>query len=153
LETELNDWCELLVHTTASDGLPEIVFTGAVQRSTICQRNPCQINKATSLGLDVWLYELDRYGAAAADRLVPLLSEEEGERAGRYRVPVMARRYITRQGVLRELLASYTGLTAKQLEFVRGPYGKPYVTCSQLANQISFSVSHSHGLALYAVTK
>jgi phosphopantetheinyl transferase len=55
----------------------------------------------------------------------------------------VAKRYITRQGVLRELLASYTELTAKQLEFVGGPYGKPYATGSTLANQISFSVSHS----------
>jgi hypothetical protein len=83
----LNDWCELLVHTAGSDGLPEIVFTGTVQRPTMRQRNRCQFDKAASLGLDVWLCELDRYGAAAADRLVPLLSEEERERAGRYRVP------------------------------------------------------------------
>jgi 4'-phosphopantetheinyl transferase len=65
----------------------------------------------------------------------------------------VATRYIIRQGILRELIASYTDLSANELEFVPGPYGKPYATGSELAKHISFNVSHSHGVALYAVTK
>lgn len=72
-------------------------------------------------------------------------------RARRFRAPQDQARFTAQRGILRDILGRYTGLCPRLLEFGAGRYGKPCLT--RPATALTFSVSHSHTLALYAVGK
>jgi 4'-phosphopantetheinyl transferase len=92
----------------------------------------------------VWRADLD---AAAPGELLDLLSPEERARAARI-VRAQARaRWARSRGVLRALLGLYLECDPRALRFQTGPHGKPTLPESEL----SFNVSHSAGLALYAL--
>src|SRR5215207_238152 len=82
----------------------------------------------------------------AAHRAV--LSDDERERALRYRFQVHRSRFIAARGLLRTLLGAYLGAAPASLRFEYGVYGKP----SLRGDLIHFSVSHSEARALYAFT-
>jgi len=79
-----------------------------------------------------------------------LLSEEEREKAARYRVERPRTDYILTRGTLRSLLSKYLRTTPQEISFRYTQYGKPF-----LANDtdLAFNVSHSEGLALLAFTR
>jgi 4'-phosphopantetheinyl transferase len=83
-------------------------------------------------------------------RLQALLSTAERERAGEPPFTPRKRRYVARQGALREILGRYTGIAPAELKLVRSVLGKP-----KLAEHdgVCFSVSDSAGLALVAVAR
>jgi 4'-phosphopantetheinyl transferase len=55
------------------------------------------------------------------------------------------------RGILRELLAGYTGRQPTEIEFQYGAQGKPALRAEDSpAPRICFNVSHSHGLSVYA---
>jgi 4'-phosphopantetheinyl transferase len=97
-------------------------------------------------GVDVWIVSLDR-PEAEIGRLHGLLETAERERAGAFPLPLRKRRYVARQGTVREILARYAGRTPEELELVRGDWGKPVLA----GDGTCFSVSDSHDLALVAV--
>ena len=98
--------------------------------------------------VDVWKIALDQPADVVAD-LRGVLSTGEIERAERFRVDRGAQRYIVGRGALRRLLERYTGLVAKELAFDHNEFGKPELPGSE----IMFNLSHSHGIALFAVTR
>ena len=96
--------------------------------------------------LHVWIVPLDR-PTPEIERLHALLSAQEQARAGSFPLPPRKRRYVARQGAVREILAGYTARDPSELEIIRRDRGKP-----ALASGVpSFSVSDSHDLALVAV--
>lgn len=95
----------------------------------------------------VWLAPLDQlpgHCAAAAE-----LSRRERERAAAFRHERDRHRFIGRQVVLRRLLRRY-GADLGTDEFPTARRGKPYVTTPA---DLRFSLSHSDGLVLVAVTR
>jgi len=98
--------------------------------------------------VDVWQIALDR-PAAFVEGLRGLLSADELARANKFRVEHGASRYIVGRGVLRTLLARYTGLTPQALAFAYNEFGKPELP----GTDVCFNLSHSHGIALAAVTR
>jgi 4'-phosphopantetheinyl transferase len=98
--------------------------------------------------VDVWLAPLD-VSSSALLRLEQTLSADERERAARFHRPDDRRRYIAARGFLRRTLAGYLKAPPESLGFSYNAFGKPALAASGLA----FNVSHSHGLALYAVTR
>jgi len=92
----------------------------------------------------VWRAQLD-----ALPGLRPLLSPDELARADRFLRPQDRDRFIAARGALRTILAQYTGVAAAGLRFLYGEHGKPYLSQGQL----HFNLSHSHGLALYAIAR
>jgi 4'-phosphopantetheinyl transferase len=97
--------------------------------------------------VEIWVVQLDR-PAAELERLYALLSGEERRRAGPPPFPPRKRRYVARQGALREILASYAAVPPRRLMLVRSNRGKPMVAG---AAGLRFSVSDSADLALVAV--
>jgi phosphopantetheinyl transferase len=93
----------------------------------------------------VWLFTLDR-PPAEVDRLRGLLSAAERERAGAPPLRTRKRRYVVRQGTVREILSRYTGCAPEELELTRSRGGKP-----ALADGPPFSVSDSGDLGLVAL--
>jgi len=89
----------------------------------------------------VFIGDLD---TASADGCV--LSDDERERAARFRFDRDRRRFVAGRAALRSLIASYLDVAAAEIAFDYGPQGKPFLSGSAL----SFNVSHSGGCAVYA---
>jgi 4'-phosphopantetheinyl transferase len=82
-------------------------------------------------------------------RLAAYLSDAENARMARFRFPDDRRRYLVAHGVLREILAEYTGSgNPARLGFREGPHGKPILDPPGL----KFNLSHSGELAMIAVS-
>ncbi len=96
--------------------------------------------------VDVWRITLDR---PEADH-VQDLSRDERERAGRFRIDDVRRRYVVAHAILRRILAGYVDTMPSALRFEAGPYGKPWLAPPYEA--LSFNLAHSGALALIAVT-
>ncbi|MDA8155248.1 MAG: 4'-phosphopantetheinyl transferase superfamily protein [Actinomycetota bacterium] len=84
------------------------------------------------------------------DALREILSEDELEKAGRFRFTDGGNHYIAARGALRQILAGYLETRPGLVRFRYGPSGKPQLDYAQGDNALRFSVSHSGGLALYA---
>jgi 4'-phosphopantetheinyl transferase len=75
-----------------------------------------------------------------------VLSDDECERAARFRFDRDRRRFVAGRAALRSLIASYLDVAPVEIAFDYGPQGKPFVSGSTL----SFNVSHSGARAVYA---
>jgi 4'-phosphopantetheinyl transferase len=83
-------------------------------------------------------------------RLHGLLSQEERRRAGEPPFAPRKRRYVARQGALREILARHAAVPPERLQLARSNRGKPMVAGG---GSLRFSVSDSADLALVAVAR
>lgn len=79
-----------------------------------------------------------------------LLSVEELQRAERLHFKLHRDRYIVARAVLRQILSLYTQIAPEKILFKQGEKGKPYLQLNPL--HIQFNTSHSHDLAVYAIT-
>jgi 4'-phosphopantetheinyl transferase len=80
------------------------------------------------------------------------LASEERHRAARFVFERDRQRYIISHGILRDLLARYSGQAAHNLRFFTNSYGKPQLLAAGGTQEIHFNLSHSHELALYAIS-
>jgi len=98
-----------------------------------------------------WSARLDRLPRAQVDMDEQVLSTDEWARAERITAPKHRRRWIASRFVLRHILARYCGRPPQAINFRYGPNGKPEVATDESTAPIHFSLSHSQGLAVYAV--
>lgn len=94
--------------------------------------------------VQVWVASL-AVSDARYRELEGTLSSEERGRAGSL-APPLARRFVVARGMLRGLLAGFTGAAAHKLRFNYGSGGKP----SLAGHGIHFNISHSAELGLFA---
>lgn len=80
------------------------------------------------------------------------LTAEERQRAERYIFEQDRTRFVVARGLLRVLLGGYLRQDPPHLCFTYGPHGKPALATDTGRAALRFNVSHSHGLALYAIT-
>ena len=99
----------------------------------------------------IWRACLDQ-PAWRIQQLAQTLSQDERIRADRFYFEQDTKRFIVGRGILRTMLGRYLGIEPSQLQFRYGPCGKPALTENSLGSTVSFNLSHSQGLALYAVT-
>jgi 4'-phosphopantetheinyl transferase len=95
--------------------------------------------------VQVWVAPLD-VSDARYDALALTLPADEKNRAASL-TPIARRRFVVARGILRKLLAGFTGTTAEKLQFSYGHAGKPVLTDR---DDIHFNVSHSADLGLFA---
>jgi len=95
----------------------------------------------------VWCAELD-LGGMELERLNVSLSDDEQTRAGRFLREQDRTRFIAARGQLRAILGRYLNQDPHKLVFSYNQYGKPALN----KNPLCFNLSHSQGLALYALT-
>src|ERR1044071_10468690 len=76
------------------------------------------------------------------------LEQDELFRADRFHFEKDRRAFVVSRGFLREIIGRYTNTRREQLRFSYGPYGKP-----ALDGRLRFNMSHSHDLALIALTE
>lgn len=78
-----------------------------------------------------------------------LLSEQEMDRARRFRYPALFERFVSDHGRLRMLLAAYLDVDPQTLHFVENEQGKPRLRGPDY--RLRFNMSHTQGLTMIAV--
>lgn len=86
-------------------------------------------------------------------RLRGLLSSDEIERARRFHQERDRSSFIISHGVLRQLLSRYLDGKPEDIDFEAGPYGKPSLSPSCGDHSLQFNMSHTEGMAVFAVTR
>jgi 4'-phosphopantetheinyl transferase len=81
-----------------------------------------------------------------------ILSANELERAGKFYFEKDQKRFIMARAMLRMILSHYVGERPQDLRFNYSAFGKPMLETNPGNDNISFNLSHSDGMALYAVT-
>ncbi|HSW20501.1 MAG TPA: 4'-phosphopantetheinyl transferase superfamily protein [Ramlibacter sp.] len=99
--------------------------------------------------MNIWQVPLD-LDAARVEQLEALLSQDERDRAGRFRRGADRLRFVAAHAALRLILSKTVGTPAAQLGFVYGPAGKPSLAEAP-GGPPFFSMSHSGDCALVAV--
>jgi 4'-phosphopantetheinyl transferase len=97
--------------------------------------------------VDLWFAKLPELDFS----LEAVLSLDEMRRALRFRFDRDAGNFVARRGILRLILATYTGVPPSQLSLIYSQFGKPALG-GRFCN-IRFSLSHSGDSAVYAVTR
>ena len=82
-----------------------------------------------------------------------LLSADEHRRARSFALEHDRRRFVVCRVALRAILGAYLHARPLELSFQTGPHGKPHLSCGLSGAPIQFNVSHSHELALVAVSR
>ena len=81
------------------------------------------------------------------------LAVDERARAERFYFQKHREHFITGRGLLRNILSRYLDKEPNQLRFCYNAYGKPSLTEETSAEGLCFNLSHSHDMALYALTR
>lgn len=102
--------------------------------------------------IHVWRASLE-VPSARLEYLYRMLSEDEVNRAKQYCFEQVRRRFIIRRGLLRCILSGYLGQSPSEIFFSYNSYGKPALVSMYGEPALYFNVSHSGGLALYAITQ
>ncbi|MDX1661048.1 MAG: 4'-phosphopantetheinyl transferase superfamily protein [Gemmatimonadota bacterium] len=101
--------------------------------------------------IHVWRIRLK--AAWDPERSEEALSDGEKRRAERFRFELHRRRWSAAQTSLRSILATYLDRAAGDIDFDRGPHGKPYLAAEVEGRDLRFNLTHSADLALLAVTR
>jgi 4'-phosphopantetheinyl transferase len=107
------------------------------------------------LGCDavhVWRATLDQTPSQIQGFLHTLAPDEQA-RAERFYFERDREHFIVARGVLRAILGGYLDRAPEYLSFCYGSHGKPALAGESDGDTIRFSVSHSHGVSLYAVAR
>ena len=101
--------------------------------------------------IHVWWVSL-QLPAADLHTLAQTLAPDEHARVSRLYFARDRRRFIAGRGLLRTILSRYLGAAPGQLQLCYGPRGKPALATPG-GSRLRFNLSHSHDLALLAVTR
>ena len=101
----------------------------------------------------VWRFPLNQPDAVVS-AFRQILADDEQARADRFHFEVDRRHFIAARGCLRTLLSRYVKVPPEKIRFGYSDHGKPRLVCSSAPEQlVHFNVTHSEGLALYALTR
>ena len=106
---------------------------------------PASLTLATG-DVHVWRLGLDQPENVVAE-FRDTLEAHELERAGRFHFEKHRTHFVVGRGGLRYVLARYLDVKPEEFRFSYGAYGKPAL----VSEELSFNMSHSHGVALFAV--
>jgi 4'-phosphopantetheinyl transferase len=101
--------------------------------------------------IHIWCADLD-LSTHQISALWSVLSPDEQARAERFLQLKHRQAFIASRGILRHLLADYLKLKPGSISFAYNAHGKPFMVNPE-GHDFFFNLSHSHDLALYAVTR
>lgn len=101
--------------------------------------------------VDIWLTSTE-LGEERVRAYAKTLTGLELARARKFKSAAKYREYVITRGLLRSTLHNVAGLDLAERDFSYGEHGKPGLDGIEAAGAIAFNVSHSHGLALVALT-
>jgi 4'-phosphopantetheinyl transferase len=125
--------------------------------STLLTQDPALICAAHSAlrvaarSVDVWAFNL-RTSPECLEQCRQTLCPSEIARANRFVHALSRDNFVVAHGVLRHVLARYSGARPGDLKFSADPNGKPALAATDSVNSpVSFNLTHSQGRALIAV--
>lgn len=107
---------------------------------------PIFINKHS---VHLWRIVLSEQSAQEKN-LMSLLSQDEIDRAKRFKFDIHRQRHIVTRATLRRILARYLALLPAEIIFFYNKHGKPFLQNN--SQQLQFNVSHSDDMAVIAIT-
>lgn len=99
----------------------------------------------------VWCARLDQ-PASRVGSLRPVLAEDERARADRFHFEKDRTHFTVARATLRTILGGCLGIDPRQLQFSYSHYGKPSLATGSADDRLRFNVSHSGGMALFALS-
>ncbi|MBN1248536.1 MAG: 4'-phosphopantetheinyl transferase superfamily protein [Anaerolineae bacterium] len=126
----------------------------AVMRPAQTQGAQAQLELAPD-HLHLWRAEANVFrdvcaGSEAYSGMLLLLSEDERERAERFRFSEPRERFVIGRGILRCILSRYVGVAPQELVFEVGSMGKPALA-GPASGLLHFNVAHTEDLLLILV--
>lgn len=106
----------------------------------------------TTDDVHVWRIALEVADPLLA-RLREILADDERQRADRFYFEKDRRHFTAARGAMRILLSSYLSRRPQDVRFAYSNYGKPRLTDADNTSDLRFNLTHSHDLALLAVTR
>ena len=106
----------------------------------------------SSNAVHVWRANLDQSPSQIA-LFQNNLDDDERSRADRFYFSRDRERFIVARGILRAILGRYSNRAPHSLSFRYSTHGKPALVPESDPDAIRFNLSHSHGKALYAVSR
>jgi 4'-phosphopantetheinyl transferase len=105
-------------------------------------------------GVHIWSLSL-QVPPIPSERLQLTLSDDECQRASRFRFEKDRNQFITCRGLLRYILSLYLNQEPGQLKLSSNAFGKPQLRIHHTTElqDLRFNYSHSNGLALYAFAR
>jgi len=97
----------------------------------------------------VFLFQL---GLFNSKDLLPCLSEDEHNRAGKLKVEQKKNQFVITRGILRRLLSSSLGKEPREIMFSYEQHCKPVINDKFNNKSVEFNISHSGDYALIAMT-
>jgi len=105
----------------------------------------------TREAVHIWLARVDR-DLMAIGNILPVLADDEQAKAARFYFERDRRRFIAAHSILRILLGRYLDCDPRSIRFRANSCGKPALDMPQKEHKLTFNLSHSHELALFAFT-
>lgn len=112
---------------------------------------PIEPIKLVSDEVHVWRARLDQ-PPLCVESLLGTLTDDERSRAERFKFLKDREHFIVARGTLRAIIGRYLQIEPSQLRFCYSDYGKPALVKDFAGGAARFNLTHSHGLALFAVT-
>ncbi len=81
-----------------------------------------------------------------------VLNQDEKDRAARFVRDEDRLHFIAARSILRNILSRYCHCAPENIQFNYNAKGKPFLNVEQMQLDIQFNLSHSHGVALYAIS-
>ncbi len=128
-----------------------IGITPVLHQNLVWNLPPADLNLSSN-AVHVWRASLEQ-PALPIQQLAQTLSEDEQLRAKRFYFERDRKHFIVGRGMLRTILGHYANTEPNQLQFSYGSRGKPALASTNTDSMLQFNLSHSNGLALYAVTR
>ncbi len=100
----------------------------------------------------LWRVDLDAL-AGEESRWSGMLAEDERVRAARFHFQLDRQHFIAGRAWLRRVIAAYLETDPKDLTFVYSEKNKPSLGGAHIDTGLSFNISHSGGIALFAFTR
>jgi 4'-phosphopantetheinyl transferase len=100
----------------------------------------------------VWCASLD-IPLSHVQALEETLAADEQIRAAQFRFPQDRMHFIVAHVLLRAILTRYLSRESHTLQFCYSQYGKPSLDREFGSDALSFSMTHSYGMVLYAITR
>jgi 4'-phosphopantetheinyl transferase len=102
--------------------------------------------------VQLWRVDLDAI-AHEESRWSETLSEDELVRAARFHFQLDRQHFVAGRSWLRRVIAAYLTTDAKDLTFTYSEKNKPSLGSAHMDSGLSFNISHSGGIALFAFTR
>ena len=115
------------------------------------QKTPDSLNLSKD-HVDIWLCDLKQL-SSDINNFYSILSEDERERTDKLKVEDKKQQYIITRGALRQRLGLLTKIDPQDFIFDYLEHGKPVLANNPQFADMTFNVSHSHDLALIAITQ